>query len=32
MSALTDLIFAGSNAVAGLTESAVNAAIEKYMS
>ena len=30
MSALTDLIFAGSNAVAGLTESAVNAAIEKY--
>ena len=30
MSALTDLIFAGSNAVAGLTEGAVNAAIEKY--
>ena len=30
MSALTDLIFAGSNAVAGLTENAVNAAIEKY--
>ena len=30
MSALTDLIFAGSNAYAGLTENAVNAAIEKY--
>ena len=30
MSALTDLIFAGSNAVAGLTEGAVNGAIEKY--
>ena len=30
MSALTDLIFAGSNAVAGLTEGAVNAAIEKH--
>ena len=30
MSALTDLIFAGSNAVAGLTEGAVNAAIEQY--
>ncbi|MCQ2437899.1 MAG: CO dehydrogenase/CO-methylating acetyl-CoA synthase complex subunit beta [Clostridia bacterium] len=30
MSVLTDLIFAGSNAVAGLTEGAVNAAIEKH--
>ena len=30
MSALTDLIYAGSNAVAGLTESAVNDAIAKY--
>ncbi len=30
MSALTDLIFAGSNSVAGLTESAVNDAIAKY--
>ena len=30
MSALTDLIYAGSNAVAGLTEGAVNGAIEKY--
>ncbi len=30
MSALTDLIFAGSNAVAGLTEGAVNDAIAKY--
>lgn len=30
MSALTDLIYAGSNAVAGLTEGAVNDAIEKY--
>ena len=29
MSALTDLIFAGSNAVAGLTEGAVNDAIAK---
>ena len=29
MSALTDLIFAGSNAVAGLTESAVNEAIDR---
>ena len=27
---LTDLIYAGSNAVAGLTEGAVNDAIEKY--
>ena len=30
MSVLTDLIYAGSNAVAGLTEGAVNDAIEKY--
>ena len=30
MSVLTDLIYGGSNAVAGLTESAVNAAIEKH--
>lgn len=30
MSVLTDLIFAGSNAVAGLTENAVNEAIAKY--
>ncbi len=30
MSVLTDLIYAGSNAVAGLTEGAVNGAIEKY--
>ena len=30
MSVLTDLIYGGSNAVAGLTENAVNAAIEKY--
>jgi len=30
MSVLTDLIYAGSNAVAGLTENAVNAAIEKH--
>ena len=30
MSALTDLIYAGSNAVAGLTEGAVNDAIAKY--
>ena len=30
MSALTDLIFAGSNAVAGLTEKAVNDAIAKH--
>ena len=30
MSALTDLIFAGSNAVAGLTENAVNDAIAKH--
>ena len=30
MSGLTDLIYGGSNAVAGLTEGAVNAAIEKY--
>ena len=30
MSALTDLIFAGSNAVAGLTEKAVADAIAKY--
>ena len=30
MSVLTDLIYGGSNAVAGLTEGAVNAAIEKY--
>ena len=30
MSALTDLIFAGSNAVAGLTEGAVNDAIAKH--
>ena len=30
MSVLTDLIYAGSNAVAGLTEGAVNEAIEKY--
>ncbi len=30
MSALTDLIYAGSNAVAGLTENAVNDAIAKY--
>ena len=29
MSALTDLIYAGSNAVAGLTEGAVNDAIAK---
>ena len=30
MSVLTDLIYGGSNAVAGLTEGAVNKAIEKY--
>jgi acetyl-CoA synthase len=30
MSALTDLIYKGANAVAGLTEDAVRAAIEKY--
>ena len=30
MSVLTDLIYGGSNAVAGLTEGAVNAAIEKF--
>ena len=30
MSVLTDLIYGGSNAVAGLTESAVNDAIAKY--
>ena len=30
MSALTDLIYAGSNAVAGLTEGAVNDAVKKY--
>ncbi len=30
MSVLTDLIYAGSNAVAGLTEGAVNEAIAKY--
>jgi len=30
LSVLTDLIYGGSNAVAGLTEGAVNAAIEKY--
>lgn len=30
MSALTDLIYAGSNAVAGLTDGAVKEAIEKY--
>ena len=30
MSALTDLIYSGSNAVAGLTEGAVNDAIAKY--
>ena len=30
MSALIDLIYQGSNAVAGLTEQSVNAAIEKY--
>ena len=30
MSVLTDLIYGGSNAVAGLVEGAVNAAIEKY--
>ncbi len=30
MSILTDLIYSGSNAVAGLTEGAVNAAIEKH--
>ncbi|MDR3277836.1 MAG: CO dehydrogenase/CO-methylating acetyl-CoA synthase complex subunit beta [Oscillospiraceae bacterium] len=30
MSVLTDLIYAGSNAVAGLTEGAVNGAIAKY--
>ncbi|MDY2629291.1 MAG: acetyl-CoA decarbonylase/synthase complex subunit alpha/beta [Lachnospiraceae bacterium] len=30
MSVLTDLIYAGSNAVVGLTEGAVNDAIEKY--
>ena len=30
MSVLTDLIYGGSNAVAGLTEGAVNAAIEKH--
>ena len=29
MSVLTDLIYGGANAVAGLTEGAVNAAIEK---
>lgn len=30
MSVLTDLIYGGSNAVAGLTENAVNNAIAKY--
>ena len=30
MSVLTDLIYGGSNAVAGLTEGAVNDAIAKY--
>ena len=30
MSVLTDLIYGGSNAVAGLTENAVNEAIEKF--
>ena len=30
MSVLTDLIYGGSNAVAGLVEGAVNAAIEKH--
>ena len=30
MSVLTDLIYSGSNAVAGLTENAVKTAIEKY--
>ena len=30
MSVLTDLIYGGSNAVAGLTEGAVNEAIAKY--
>ena len=30
MSVLTDLIYGGANAVAGLTEGAVNAAIEKH--
>ena len=30
MSVLTDLIYGGSNAVAGLTEGAVNNAIAKY--
>ena len=30
MSVLTDLIYGGSHAVAGLTEGAVNSAIEKY--
>ena len=30
MSALTDLIYGGSNAVAGLTEGAVNDAIAKH--
>ena len=30
MSVLTDLIYSGSNAVAGLTEGAVNDAIAKY--
>ena len=30
MSVLTDLIYSGSNAVAGLTEGAVNNAIAKY--
>ena len=30
MSVLTDLIFAGSNAVAGLTENAVNEAIARH--
>ena len=30
MSALTDLIYTGSNAVAGLTEGAVNDAIAKH--
>ena len=30
MSVLTDLIYAGSNAVAGLTEGAVNDAIAKH--
>ena len=30
MSELTDLIYGGSNAVAGLTEGAVNDAIAKY--